>query len=136
MCWLFAKKMRPGDVVFARQSGTHLYIAGLVTSDYQFDGSRDNYEHVRDVKWLTTVPVDVLEASRIITQALTDITTWDAEVADLCRVLGIDVSKLPEVPAPNSSAQTKGSTSMNKPTNVILYGPPGTRRPSTRKSTR
>ena len=126
MCWLFAKKMRPGDVVFARQSGTHLYIAGLVTSDYQFDGSRDNYEHVRDVKWLTTVPVDVPEVSRVITVALTDISTWDAEVADLCRVLGIDVSKLPEAPAPNSSAQTKGSTSMNKPTNVILYGPPGT----------
>ena len=126
MCWLFAKKMRPGDVVFARQSGTHLYIAGLVTSDYQFDGSRDNYEHVRDVKWLTTVPVDVPEVSRVITVALTDISTWDAEVADLCRVLGIDVSKLPEAPAPNSSAQAKGSSSMNKPTNVILYGPPGT----------
>ena len=126
MCWLFSKKMRPGDVVFARQSGTQLYIAGLVTSDYQFDGSRDNYEHFRDVQWLTTVPVDVPEASRIITQALTDITTWDAEVADLCRRLGIDVTNLPEVTTPNPSAQPKGSTSMNKPTNVILYGPPGT----------
>ena len=126
MCWLFAKKMRPGDVVFARQSGTQLYIAGLVTSDYQFDGTRDNYEHVRDVRWLTTVPVDVPEVSRVITVALTDITTWDAEVADLCRRLGIDVTNLPEVTTPNPSAQPKGSTSMNKPTNVILYGPPGT----------
>ena len=126
MCWLFSKKMRPGDVVFARQSGTQLYIAGQVTSDYQFDGSRDNYEHVRDVQWLTTVPVDVPEVSRVITVALTDITTWDAEVADLCRRLGIDVTNLPEVTTPNPSAQLKGSTSMNKPTNVILYGPPGT----------
>lgn len=126
MCWLFAKKMRSGDVVFARQSGTHLYIAGMVTSDYQFDGSRDNYEHVRDVRWLTTAPVDVPEASRIITQALTDITTWEAEVADLCRRLGIDITNLPEVPTPSPSAHSKGPTSMNKPTNVILYGPPGT----------
>ena len=126
MCWLFAKKMRPGDVVFARQSGTQLYIAGLVTSDYQFDGSRETYQHLRDVQWLTTVPVNVPEAARIITQALTDITTWDAEVADLCRRLGIDASKLPEVPASNPSAQPMGSTSMIKPTNVILYGPPGT----------
>jgi len=124
MCWLFTKKMRPGDVVFARQSGTQLYVAGLVTSDYYFDASRDTYEHVRDVHWLTTVPVDVPEVSRVITVALTDITNWDAEVADLCRVLGIDLSKLPVITATRPSA-TK-ATSMNKPTNVILYGPPGT----------
>lgn len=126
MCWLFAKKMRPGDVVFARLSGTQLYIAGLVTSDYQFDGTRDNYEHVRQVRWLTTEPVDVPEVSRVITVALTDITTWDAEVTDLCRRLGIDISKLPAVAATAISALPKGATSMSKPTNVILYGPPGT----------
>jgi hypothetical protein len=124
MCWLFAKKMKQGDVVFARQSATHRYIAGIVTSDYQFDSSRDTYQHARDVMWLSTEPVDVPEASRIITQALTDITKWDAEVADLCRVLGIDLSKLPAITATRPSA-TK-ATSMNKPTNVILYGPPGT----------
>jgi hypothetical protein len=124
MCWLFAKKMRAGDVVFARQSGTQLYIAGLVTSDYYFDASRDTYEHVRDVHWLTTVPVDVPEVSRVITVALTDITNWDAEVADLCRRLGIDLSNLPAATATSPSASK--APSMNKPTNVILYGPPGT----------
>jgi hypothetical protein len=124
MCWLFAKKMRAGDVVFARQSGTQFYIAGLVTSDYYFDASRDTYEHVRDIHWLTTVPVDVPEVSRVITVALTDITNWDAEVADLCRRLGIDLSNLPAVTATSPSASK--APSMNKPTNVILYGPPGT----------
>jgi hypothetical protein len=124
MCWLFAKKMRPGDVVFARQSGTQLYVAGLVASDYQFDGSRESYQHFRDVQWLTSVPVEVPEASRIITQALTDITNWEAEVSDLCRVLGIDLSKLPAIAATRPS--DTNATSMNKPTNVILYGPPGT----------
>ena len=124
MCWLFAKKMKQGDVIFARQSASHRYIAGLVTSDYQFDGSRDTYQHVRDVVWLTTEPVDVPEASRIITQALTDITNWEVEVSDLCRVLGIDLSKLPAITATRPSANK--ATSMNKPTNVILYGPPGT----------
>ncbi len=124
MCWLFAKKMRIGDVVFARQSGTQLYIAGLITSNYYFDASRDTYEHVRDVHWLTTVPVDVPEVSRVITVALTDITNWDAEVADLCRRLAIDLSNLPAVTATRPAA-TK-APSMSKPTNVILYGPPGT----------
>jgi AAA domain (dynein-related subfamily) len=124
MCWLFAKKMKQGDVVFARQSATHRYIAGIVTSDYQFDGSRDTYQHVRDVMWLNAEPVDVPEASRIITQALTDITNWEVEVSDLCRVLAIDLSKLPAITATRPSANK--ATSMNKPTNVILYGPPGT----------
>ena len=124
MCWLFAKKMKQGDIIFARQSATHRYIAGLVTSEYKFDGSRDTYQHVRDVVWLTTEPVDVPEASRIITQALTDITNWEVEVSDLCRVLGIDLSKLPAITAVRPFANK--ATSMNKPTNVILYGPPGT----------
>lgn len=124
MCWLFAKKMRRGDVVFARQSGTQLYIAGVVNSDYHFDSARENYQHVREVTWLTTSPVDVPEASRIHTKALTDITNWNAEVSDLCRRLDIDLSKLPSIPSPASAGS--GSNSMKKPTNVILYGPPGT----------
>jgi hypothetical protein len=124
MCWLFAKKMQTGDVVFARQSGTQMYIAGVVSSDYQFDETRETYQHFRDIQWLTTSPVEVAEASRIHTKALTDITNWKAEVSDLCRVLGIDLSKLPAV-TPSQPAPSK-APSMNKPTNVILYGPPGT----------
>jgi hypothetical protein len=125
MCWLFAKKMKVGDVVFARQSKTQDYIAGVVTSDYQFDETRESYQHWRQVRWLTTEKVNVPMAADIITKALTDISYggWLAYVAEFFNKLGIDPASLPAV-TPN--AQPRPAPSMNKPTNVILYGPPGT----------
>jgi hypothetical protein len=125
MCWLFAKKMQVGDVVFARQSKTQDYIAGIVTSDYQFDETRETYQHWRQVRWLTTEKVNVPMAAAIITKALTDISYggWLTYVAEFFNKLGIDPASLPAV-TPN--AQPRPGPSMNKPTNVILYGPPGT----------
>ena len=125
MCWLFAKKMQVGDVVFARKSKTQDYIAGVVTSDYQFDETRESYQHWRQVRWLTTEKVNVPMAADIITKALTDISYggWLAYVAEFFNKLGIDPASLPAV-TPN--AQPRPAPSMNKPTNVILYGPPGT----------
>lgn len=125
MCWLFAKKMKQGDLVFARQSKTQDYIAGLVVSDYQFDRSRESYQHYRKVQWLTTTKVHVPRAADIITKALTDISygSWLNYVDELCAKLGIDLSQLPPVPVAPPLAS---KTSMIKPTNVILYGPPGT----------
>jgi len=125
MCWLFAKKMQVGDVVFARQSKTQDYIAGVVTSDYQFDEARESYQHWRRVRWLTTEKVNVPMAAAIITKALTDISYggWLTYVAEFFDKLGIDPASLPAV-TPN--AQQRPAPSMSKPTNVILYGPPGT----------
>ena len=125
MCWLFAKKMKVGDVVFARQSKTQDYIAGIITSDYQFDASRETYQHYRQVSWLTTEKVNVPMAAAIITKALTDISYggWLSYVAEFLDKLGIDPAKLSPI---TLSAPASKSPSMNKPTNVILYGPPGT----------
>ena len=125
MCWLFAKKMKVGDVVFARQSKTQDYIAGIITSDYQFDASRETYQHYRQVSWLTTEKVNVPMAAAIITKALTDISYggWLSYVAEFFDKLGIDPAKLSPI---TLSVPASKSPSMNKPTNVILYGPPGT----------
>jgi hypothetical protein len=125
MCWLFAKKMKVGDVVFARQSKTQDYIAGLVVSDYQFDTNRETYQHYRKVQWLTTNKVHVARAADIITKALTDISygNWLSYVDEIAGKLGIDLEALPPVPA---ATVMPNNPTMIKPTNVILYGPPGT----------
>lgn len=125
MCWHFAKKMKVGDVVFARQSKTQDYIAGIITSDYQFDASRETYQHYRQVSWLTTEKVNVPMAAAIITKALTDISYggWLSYVAEFFDKLGIDPAKLSPI---TLTVPASKSPSMNKPTNVILYGPPGT----------
>jgi hypothetical protein len=125
MCWLFAKKMKPGDIIFARQAKSQLYMAGMVTSDYSFDVTRQTYQHVRKVHWLTTQQTDVPKAVELIPKALTDMSYgwWLTYVDEISAKLGLDLDKLP--PVPEKLGMVTGN-SMNKPTNVILYGPPGT----------
>lgn len=124
MCWLFAKHMKPGDIVFARKARTQDYVAGVVNGDYRHETGRHRFQHVRGVTWLTHAPVAVPAVSYLITKALTDITKFVKETETLLEALNIDLSKLPEVPSPASAGS--GSNSMKIPTNVILYGPPGT----------
>ncbi len=121
MCWLLAKHMRPGDIVFARKAKTQDYIAGLVASDYRYEPTRERFQHVRSVRWLTRTPVAVPEVDYLITKALTDITKFPNETAILVNALNIDMSKLPDPTTPAPPAAKPGT-----PTNVIFYGPPGT----------
>jgi hypothetical protein len=121
MCWLFAKHMRPGDLVFARKAKTQDYVAGLVVSDYRYEPTRERFQHVRSVRWLTRTPVAVPEVGQLITKALTDITKFPHETTILVNALNIDMSKLPDPTTPEPPAPKPG-----QPTNVIFYGPPGT----------
>lgn len=121
MCWLFAKHMRPGDVVFARKAKTQDYVAGLIVSDYRYEPTRERFQHVRSVRWLTKTPVAVPEVSYLITKALTDITKFPNETTILVNALKIDMNNLPDPTTPEPQ-QTKPG----QPTNVIYYGPPGT----------
>jgi 5-methylcytosine-specific restriction endonuclease McrBC GTP-binding regulatory subunit McrB len=51
MLWKFYKEISVGDIVFARQGLNQIIGCGIVKSDYKFDPSRDEYQHVRDVEW-------------------------------------------------------------------------------------
>jgi len=121
MCWLFAKHMKPGDIVFARKARTQDYVAGMVTGEYRHETGRERFQHVRSVTWLTREPVPVPEVSRLITKALTDLTKFEKETNLLISALNLDMSKLPEPKPPLGKEGRK-----RKPTNVIFYGPPGT----------
>ena len=120
MCWLFAKHMRPGDLVFARKAKTQDYVAGLIVGDYRHEPTRQRFQHVRSVRWLTQKPVAVPKVHYLITKAVTDITKFANETAILINALNIDMSQLPAPTPPESTAKP------GTPTNVIFYGPPGT----------
>ncbi len=121
MCWLFAKHMRPGDLVFARKAKTQDYVAGLIVSDYRYEPTRERFQHVRSVRWLTQKTVAVPKVHYLITKAVTDITKFANETAILITALNIDMSKLP-APTPPEAPEADSL----QPTNVIFYGPPGT----------
>lgn len=120
MCWWFAKKMRAGDLVFARRSRSQDYIVGIVKSDYIFDASRPNYQHVRKVEWLRREPVSVPEVRSIHAKALTDISDWPDSVTLLFRALDFKMPNVTNLKAPPADSTDR------EPTNVIFYGPPGT----------
>ena len=51
MLYSFAYEMKPGDIVFAKKGRSVIVGRGVVTSDYYYDGNRENHPHLRKVKW-------------------------------------------------------------------------------------
>jgi 5-methylcytosine-specific restriction protein B len=51
MLYGFANEMKPGDIVFAKKGRSTIVGRGVVTSDYYYDGSRENHPHLRIVEW-------------------------------------------------------------------------------------
>jgi 5-methylcytosine-specific restriction protein B len=80
--WEFLKKLKPGDVIFAKK-GKHTIIGrGVVASDYFYDPDRDEeYVNVRKVTW--THKGEWEHPGSAITKVLTDITPYTDYVEKL-----------------------------------------------------
>lgn len=53
-CDDFVNRMNIGDIIIAKVGSKGLLGYGVVESDYFFDDKRENYKHVRKVKWIKT----------------------------------------------------------------------------------
>jgi 5-methylcytosine-specific restriction protein B len=51
MLYGFANEMKPGDIVFAKKGRSMIVGRGVVTSEYYYDGNRENQPHLRKVNW-------------------------------------------------------------------------------------
>lgn len=49
--WEFSHVIKPGDIIYAKKGLTKIIGKGIVTGDYSFDGSLDEYNHVRAIQW-------------------------------------------------------------------------------------
>ncbi len=49
--WQFANELQKGDVIFAKYGTSKIVGRGVVKSDYEFDDSREEYKHFREVDW-------------------------------------------------------------------------------------
>ncbi len=90
-CYSFAREMRIGDVVFAKQGGSRILGHGIVASDYDFDDSREAYKHVRQMKWLKKGDWRVDEDSRFALKALTEVTPYSDFVSLIASKVGLDL---------------------------------------------
>jgi 5-methylcytosine-specific restriction protein B len=79
--WQFSHSIREGDIVFAKK-GMHSIIGrGVVESDYQFIPERNEYKHIRKIKW--TNIGNWAHPGQAAMKTLTDITAYTDYVRQL-----------------------------------------------------
>lgn len=92
--WQFTNEMQPGDIVFAKK-GLHKIIGrGIVQSSYFFDASRDEYQHLREIKW--THNGEWEHPGQAVSKTLTDITPYTNYVQKLENLFLDDETEIDE----------------------------------------
>ena len=72
--WQFANEIQAGDIVYAKK-GMHKVIGrGIVESGYIFDAGRDEYKHIRKIRW--THNGEWEHPGQAVMKTLTDITPY------------------------------------------------------------
>ena len=139
IAWNFANKLAINDVIFAKRSNT-LVGKGIVTGDYIFDDSRQEYKNIRTVKWLQIGEWE--HPGKSVAKRLTDITPYTDYIEKLITIFTPDelddVDTQPEVDYPEySSADFLSDVYMSEQDyetlvnvlkmkkNIILQGAPG-----------
>lgn len=118
----FLNSIRVGDYIIAKRGMNEIIGYGIVTSDYEYDSSRSEYQKIRKVDWKKRGewPVDF----RLVLKTLTNITDYNSEHTDFefyhQRLLALMNDDSTE------KTTTSISPAMQHPLNTIFYGPPGT----------
>jgi AAA domain (dynein-related subfamily) len=141
-CFDFARRMKPGDWIFAKKGRREIVGFGIVKSGYRFDKERPTYNSVRDVAWQMTGSWPTASTRLLPMKTVTDITDNEALVDELEQLLNLvePLSVEPAiVPPPNytielfamESAIPEGTIStwisrLKRKQHLIFQGPPGT----------
>lgn len=89
--WQFAHEMRAGDIVIAKRGLFELLGYGVVESDYEYDGARPEYQHLRHVHWKQLGPWTLPSALQMPSKALTEVSAtkewlraaWETMIAPI-----------------------------------------------------
>ncbi|MDD4803536.1 MAG: AAA family ATPase, partial [Syntrophomonas sp.] len=72
--WQFTNELQSGDVVFVKKGMYKVIGRGVVESEYIYDAGRDEYKHVRKIKW--THKGEWEHPGQAVQKTLTDITAY------------------------------------------------------------
>lgn len=75
-CFQFSREIRIGDYVIAKIGRRRVLGIGIVESDYIFDPSREEFSHLRRVRWLKAANVEVPQDDQVPTKTLTEVTGY------------------------------------------------------------
>lgn len=142
-CYQFCNEIKVGDVVVAKIGRKKLLGAGIVTSEYIFDDSREEFKSVRKVNWLKTEPSE-FPGTGTTTKTLTEITFYPTFVEFVENYLGetttikSDIEEAVTADSYSIDDILEDGCFLNRDTleqlisrlqvkkNIILQGPPGT----------
>lgn len=79
--WQFSRKLKPGDIIFAKRGRSVIIGRGVVEGDYQFDENGDSYPNIRRVRW--THSGEWHTEDLLAVKTLTDITAYPDLVTKL-----------------------------------------------------
>lgn len=137
-CYDFSHVMKPGDRVFVKRGVMDVIGYGTVTGDYEYRNERQEYRHVRTVRWERKgewrCPKQIFPV-----KALTEFTEHPEVIADLEQLIGVAEPPQPAVVAAPEYTLAQAldgvafeSVSFEKilkdwklEQNLILQGPPG-----------
>ncbi len=75
-CWQFCQDIRPGDYVVAKRGRTRILGVGRVVGEYEYQPDRDDFHHVRRVKWLLEGSWERTADAGLPTKTLTEVTYY------------------------------------------------------------
>lgn len=141
LTWQFANELKIEDVVIVKKGLKKIIGRGIVTSDYVFDDSRNEFKHIRHVRWTHKGVWD--HEGQIVLKTLTDITPYTDYYKKLENMFATETDEviIPEDEAPQYDRYTaedylsevymteeRYKTVKNlllKKKNLILLGAPG-----------
>lgn len=92
-CWQFANDVRIGDIIFAKRGIAKLLGYGVIEGDYKYDQNREEYKHVRKVKWLAKGEWDMPAGHTMALKTLTEITFYKSFVKLIAEKVGLDLGQ-------------------------------------------
>lgn len=79
--WQFTHELQKGDIIYAKKGRDKVIGRGIVESDFIYDDTRNEYKHIRKVKWTHNGEWD--HPGKAVLKTLTDITSYTDYVEKL-----------------------------------------------------
>jgi 5-methylcytosine-specific restriction protein B len=107
-CWQFAHDMQVGDYVFAKQGTKYFYGLCRVSGKYEFDESRETYQHIRTVEWVSEGgPWEITPDIQPAYKTLTEIGTYSDYVRRLFEMVNVQLPESINIPIPVNNNDKK-----------------------------
>lgn len=94
--YALANEMLIGDIVMVYDSPKTIRMIGIVSDDYRYDGTRQNYKHRRKVRWLDDLkyPIDIFKYNGGVNLTLKTIYPLNnMEITDVIKILSENTTK-------------------------------------------